>query len=284
MIEKEIRAALEAVPGCRIGLHARSLEGPQASQEAGFSEDEPLTSASLIKLVILAELLRRADAGLPLSRTTEVGEPDLVGGSEAVSKLDLPSRPTLRWLAEAMITTSDNTATNALIDYLGFPEINARARSLGLANTHLGRYMMDSEARARSEENLTSARDAAALLAGLYGGESLSAHSRRLALEFLLSQPAARIADELSAGLSPGVQAGGPRRRAKLRRARPPARPNLHPLRADKRRHRLRPPRRGCRYKPGVQVFLVFLRSAVAGSGLTEHHAPRSLTGILTLV
>ncbi len=188
MIEKEIRAALEAVPGCRIGLHARSLEGPQASQEAGFSEDEPLTSASLIKLVILAELLRRADAGLPLSRTTEVGEPDLVGGSEAVSKLDLPSRPTLRWLAEAMITTSDNTATNALIDYLGFPEINARARSLGLANTHLGRYMMDSEARARSEENLTSARDAAALLAGLYGGESLSAHSRRLALEFLLSQ------------------------------------------------------------------------------------------------
>ena len=171
-----------------MGLYARSLEGPQAGQEVGVSEDEPLPSASLIKVLILAELLRRADAGLTLSTTTEVGEPDLVGDSEAVSKLDLPSRPTLRWLARAMITVSDNTATNVLMDLLGFPEINALARSLRLTNTRLGRYMMDSGARARGEENLTSARDAATLLAGLYSGESLSSESRRLAMELLLSQ------------------------------------------------------------------------------------------------
>ena len=147
-----------------------------------------MASASLIKLLILAELLRRADAGLSLSTTTEVGEPDLVGGSEAVSKLDLPSRPALQWLARAMITTSDNTAANLLIDLLGFPEINAFASSLRLTNTRLCRYMMDSHARARGEENLTSARDAAALLAELYSGDSLSAHSLRFALDLLLSQ------------------------------------------------------------------------------------------------
>ena len=188
MIEGEIRAALESVPGCRIGLYARSLEGPQAGREIGFSEDEPLPSASLIKLLILAELLRRADAGLPLSRTIEAGEPDLVDGSKSVSELDLPSRPTLRWLAKAMITTSDNTATNLLVDLLGLPEINALADSLKLAHTRLSRHMMDFHARARGVENLTSARDAAALLAELYSGDSLSAHSRRLALDLLLSQ------------------------------------------------------------------------------------------------
>lgn len=184
----DLRAGLEAVPGCRIGLYARSLEGPQAGQEVDFFADEPLPSASLIKLLVLGELLRRADAGLSLSRTVALRPEALVGGSEMVSELDPPSRPTLRWLAQAMITVSDNTATNALIDLLTFHEINALARYLGLSNTLLGRYMMDTAARDRGEENYTSARDAAALLAELYKGELLSTDSRNFALGLLLAQ------------------------------------------------------------------------------------------------
>lgn len=177
------------MPSCNVGLCARGLEGPLAGFETGVRGDEALPSASLIKVLVLAELLRRTDAGeLSLEQTATVVAADLVEDSEYLARLELPAEITLRRLAEAAITVSDNAAANILIGVLGFERTNALARELGLRRTVLAREMMDLEARASGRENLTSARDAVALLEALWGGELLSPAARQVALWMLERQ------------------------------------------------------------------------------------------------
>ncbi len=77
---------------------------------------------------------------------------------------ELTDRVPLRRLAEGMITLSDNAATNLLIRRVGMGRVNDFASDLGLHGTCLRREMMDLAARARGEENLTSASDTVVLL------------------------------------------------------------------------------------------------------------------------
>ncbi len=69
-------------PGCRVGLCARVLEGPLAGESVGIHEDEAFTSASLIKVLVLAELLRQALSGsVSLDEKVLVTDGDLVEDS-----------------------------------------------------------------------------------------------------------------------------------------------------------------------------------------------------------
>lgn len=62
---------------------------------------------------------------------------------------------------------SDNWATNLLIRTIGMTYINETAKLYGLKNTG-ERYMMDTAAQARGEENTTAALDLTRLYAKLY--------------------------------------------------------------------------------------------------------------------
>lgn len=174
---------------CRVSICARGLEGPLAGMQLGVQEDLVFPSASLIKVLVLVELLRQADLGLvSLEDEILVSQTDVVEDSEMVEAAKLPTRFSMRRLAEGMICLSDNTATNLLISICGMKRIDARARELGLRHTTLHRCMMDFAARARGEDNFTSAWDMVSLLAGIWDGRSLSIHSRDFALKILLNQ------------------------------------------------------------------------------------------------
>jgi len=183
-------AALAAVSedsGFRAGICARGLEGPLAGRSVGVGEDLALPSASLIKVLVLAGLLKQADRGsLSLDEALDVRPGDLVEDSGMVEREWLPARMTLWRLAEGMITLSDNAATNLLIRRIGMGRIQALACDLGLKSTRLRREMMDLQARARGEENLTSASDMVVLLDEIWHGSLLSPASRALALQLLL--------------------------------------------------------------------------------------------------
>lgn len=167
-----------------MGVAVRGMSGKFAGHEIGVNEHEVFQSASLIKLLVLAELLRQVDEG-------EVSlDEQLPGG-------------TVAQLAGRMISVSDNAAANALIDHIGFGDINALARELGLGQTVLERKMLDFEARARGEDNFTSASDMVALLSAIRGDELLSPSSREFALSTLESQ---RLDSKIPATLPPGTR------------------------------------------------------------------------------
>ncbi len=81
--------------------------------------------------------------------------------------------------------------------------IQTLSRDLVLRNTYLRREMMDLEARARGEDNLTSASDMVVVLGEIWRGSFLSPESRALALELLLGQ---RIESKVPVALPPGAR------------------------------------------------------------------------------
>ena len=112
----------------------------------GFSirGTERVPSASTIKLVILAEAMRRVREGeLSLEQTITVTEEMRTGGDGILKEL-LPGHTfTLREILTLMIIVSDNEATNILIRMLGMDSVNRMASELGLKEACLGRLMMD---------------------------------------------------------------------------------------------------------------------------------------------
>ncbi len=205
--EFAVRSALEVLGdlrGCRVGVCAAGLEGPRAGVGFGFGEDEVFPSASLIKVLVLAELLRQADSGsLSLADEVLVGFGDLVEDSEMLEARELPAPVSCRDLAEGMITVSDNAATNLLIRRVGAGNVNALAGGIGLRRTALRREMMDFGARSRGEENTTSASDMAALMREIWAGSTLTNGSKDLAIRFLLDQ---RLASKIRVPSLPGVR------------------------------------------------------------------------------
>jgi len=205
--EVSVRSALEELKdllGCRVGLRVLGLEGPLAGVGFGVAEDEAFSSASLIKVLVLVELLRQADSGLvSLEEDVAVWPGDLVEDSEMLKKSNLPARVSLRELAGGMITVSDNAATNRLIRHVGMDRVNALAGGLGLRRTSLRRGMMDFGARLRGEENTTSASDMVALMREIWAGSILTRESREAALGLLLGQ---RLVSKITFPTPPGAR------------------------------------------------------------------------------
>src|SRR5260370_5404706 len=114
--------------------------------------DEVLPTASSIKIAILAELYHQAQQGkLKLSDLYTLQSSDLVSGSGIAGALTPGvTRLTLRDVAALMISVSDNSATNVIIDRIGMDNLNALLDSLGLTHTRLRRKMMDVKAAAES--------------------------------------------------------------------------------------------------------------------------------------
>jgi len=141
-----------------------------------FHADEVLPTASSIKIAILAELYRQVQQGkLKFSDLYTLQQADLVGGSGIAEALTPGvTRLTLRDVAALMISVSDNSATNIIIDRVGMENVNALLDSLGLTHTRLRRKMMDLKAAAEGRENIATPREMMTLLEDLYRGKVLN--------------------------------------------------------------------------------------------------------------
>jgi beta-lactamase class A len=134
----DLATMLQTAPG-QWGVYAQNLV---SGQEVRWQEHAVFPSASTIKVPILVELLRRVEEEhLSLDRCLIMRHEDQVGGSGVLVDLTPGTRWRLRDLATLMITVSDNTATNLLIDYLGVEAVNRTLRRLGLHDTHLVRRL-----------------------------------------------------------------------------------------------------------------------------------------------
>ncbi|MGZ4731907.1 MAG: serine hydrolase [Terriglobales bacterium] len=138
--------------------------------------DDVFPQASSIKIAVLAELYRQAQAGkLKLTDLYTVQAADLVPDSDIMSGLTPGvTRITLRDLATMMVAVSDNSATNVLIDRVGMENLNALMDSLGLAHTRLRRKMMDLKAASEGRENISTPAEMMTLLRDLFLGKVLN--------------------------------------------------------------------------------------------------------------
>jgi beta-lactamase class A len=130
----------------------------------GHLENAVFPTASTIKLAVVYELFKQADAHkLRLDEPLTLDRAHAVGGSGVLFQLGTPTL-SIRDYATLMVTLSDNTATNVLIDRLGMAAINARLQTLGLTATQLRRHMMDAEAARRGDENVSTPAEIVRLL------------------------------------------------------------------------------------------------------------------------
>ena len=138
--------------------------------------NEVFPTASSIKIAVLAELYRQAQAGkLKLTDLYTVQAADLVQDSDIMNGLTPGiTRVTLRDVATMMIAVSDNAATNVLIDRLGMENVNAMLDSLGLTRMRLRRKMMDLKAASEGRENVATPHEFVTLLSDLYEGKVLN--------------------------------------------------------------------------------------------------------------
>ena len=157
----------------------------------GFSVngDKKVLSASMIKLLILAELMKKIfENKFSLSDTVMMANFMKIGGDGVLKELNTGHHFTLKELATLMIIVSDNQATNILIDFLGMENINQLGKELRLKKTFLGRKMMDIEARKNGYDNYTCADDISSLLKLIYQEKLINEEASQLMLDILLRQ------------------------------------------------------------------------------------------------
>jgi beta-lactamase class A len=171
-----------------LGGRAACVVVDGSCELVSFNPEMVFPAASLAKLPILVELARQlAEPGSAYTWETRLEVP--AGAhvpSDGVLGDLLPGlRPTIRDVAHLMITISDNTASNMLLDLLGMESINATMRELGLKGTRLERRFIDFEARKAGRDNWTTAADMALLLSHIQHNRI---PSREILLQILLRQ------------------------------------------------------------------------------------------------
>ena len=184
-LKKEIEKIISQVDG-KVCINFYDL-----NKNDGFSinGDEKVLSASMIKLLILAELMKKiSEDKFSLSDTIMMANFMKTEGDGVLKELNTGHHFTLKELATLMIIVSDNQATNILIDFLGMENINLLGKELGLRETFLERRMMDAEARKNGYDNYTSADNISLLLKLIYQEKLVNKEASQLMLEILLKQ------------------------------------------------------------------------------------------------
>lgn len=178
-----VAANLNGVIGYRI------VDLTSGEQVAARLDHEPFPTASTIKLAILYEMFKQAEAGtLALDTPAPLNRAQVVGGSGVLQFLTAPVL-SLRDQAALMIILSDNTATNVVIDAVGMDKVNARMTMLGLTDIKLRRKMMDSAAVKRGDENVASPGSLLRIAELVWKGDGLKPDSRDAARKILHQVP-----------------------------------------------------------------------------------------------
>lgn len=144
--------------------------------------------ASTVKMLLVAALMQQVDAGtLTLSDTVTVEADDIVGGYGLIQDESTPQQVPIARLARLMITLSDNTATNVLVDVVGYDAMRDLAATLNLPDLQFARKMF-AAAQPPEVENYITAADSIVLLQHIYSGSFLSAASRQQILDWMSAQ------------------------------------------------------------------------------------------------
>ena len=176
----------------------------------GYNSDRLFHAASTIKVAILLAVMKAVDEGrAKLDDSLHVRNRFLSVVDQTPYKLDRSSdgypqlyksigrTAKISDLADSMITSSSNLATNLLLDFVGTEEAAKALRDAGVNGVHLRRGVEDENAYDEGINNETTADGMVDLLA-VFRGDFLSKKSRDHAIHILLKQ---RFTSMIPAGL-----------------------------------------------------------------------------------
>ncbi|MDT7779756.1 MAG: beta-lactamase class [Acidobacteriota bacterium] len=135
-LDRRVRAEVAGFSG-NVNLYAKNLD---TGAEYSFGGDEPVRTASTIKVAIMIEAFARvAEGRAKWADELVLTKEKKVSGSGILPEFSDGLHLTFRDAVTLMMTLSDNTATNLVIEVLGADAVNARMQSLGLTETRLMR-------------------------------------------------------------------------------------------------------------------------------------------------
>ena len=117
------------------GLYAKHLP---SGREIAVRADRPMNTLSVIKIPVMIQAFRDdAEGRLDLEERYVVGPDQMRRGSGLLQTFAPGIEPTLRGLVTQMIITSDNTATDMVMDLVGIDRVNALLESEGYRETRV---------------------------------------------------------------------------------------------------------------------------------------------------
>lgn len=222
-LEKALEPIVEKAKTDKVtmGITVKDLSGTYNNATVSVGSMGPYKAASTIKLGLASLIMKGVDnQKWTLDTKVTVNPSDIVAGSGTLQNDGASAYPqniTLGRLMRLMITVSDNTATNVLIDFVGrsdfpggtatndgtiptdgsdnsfdtmngFAKVNTFTQSLGLADSgfHLGRKMMLPHTSA--QENLIAPDEDAQLLDMIYNSTFLSRASSSQIISWMRQQ------------------------------------------------------------------------------------------------
>jgi beta-lactamase class A len=211
----EVRRMVAELPGDTLEVSV-ALVDLQTGDSLLVDAHERMHAASTMKVPVMLELFRRADAGeLELDGPVEVRNTfrSIADGSAyTLSAADdsdteiyarLGQKLTVRELVERMITRSSNLATNLLIDLAEPARIAATLASLGASETVVLRGVEDGPAFRAGMNNTTTAYGLMKTLQGIAAGRAASPRATEEMLAILGRQ---EFREMIPAGLPAGVR------------------------------------------------------------------------------
>ena len=177
-----VRAKTSGFSG-HVSLFAKNLDTGATFE---LSPDEPVRTASTIKLAIMIECFFEAQEGkLSWTEPIPLLPAEKVNGSGVLTEYSDNIHLPFRDLMHLMIVVSDNTATNLILNRVTGNAVNRRMESLGLKQTRNMRKIQGAQLAGTTEEGLkpenkkwgigrTSPREMVMLLEKLYKGQLVS--------------------------------------------------------------------------------------------------------------
>jgi beta-lactamase class A len=210
---RSVRAILRDAGDGVVAVAFRDLE---TGDEVLVRADEPFHAASTMKVPVMMEVFRQAEAGtLGLDDRIRLRNDfaSLVGGerfaldpaddSETGLYRHLGEERAVRELVRLMITESSNLATNLLVERVTAARTSELMERLGAKEVRVLRGVEDSPAYARGLNNTTTARGLMKILTRLAEREVVSRKASEEMIAILRDQ---KFAEGIPAGLPAGVK------------------------------------------------------------------------------
>ena len=200
-LDERIQATIQAFQGT-VSIYAKNLD---TGKTYGLREDQPVRTASTVKLPIMVALFRAVEDGkAKWSETLLLRDEDKVSGSGVLHELSGGVRLPLADVMHLMIVVSDNTATNLIIDRITADAVNEEMDRYGLTRTRsLRKVRGDGNAlkapagwsqAGRLEENqrfglgVSTPREMVLLLERIAKGQAVNAQASKEMIEILKRQ------------------------------------------------------------------------------------------------